>query len=163
MQLNRKHFAEFFRADYKTVSVTFSTTKSHYGSYGKKYTYKVPKALDVKPGDLLVVYVAGRDQAEALQIVTIAEVHENPAINAGAHFDYKWAVGRFQDVMAEFNSNKARDEKLRVAVDKLERALGQVSLRKQIAEAMGVLDDVTVAELKEAFGADFASIEPPTG
>ena len=161
MNLNRKHFTELFRADYKTVAVTFESTGAHCRSYNKKYVYKVPKDLGVANGDKLVVYVDHREHGTGLQIVTVAEVHENPEINSAASFNYKWIVGRFDDIMASQALNIAKDNKLKLAVEKLEVALTRVSLRKQLASAMEELDADTVNELSLLFGQDLrqAAIE----
>lgn len=157
-QLNRRHFTELFRADYKTVAVTFNSTRSHCDSFAKRYTYKVPKAMQVAVGEKLVVFVNGRIETEQLQTVTVAEVHENPEINSDASFKYKWAVAKFDDVMAQYQDNVRKDNQLKIAVEKLETALSRISLKKQLQTAMSELDQDTIDELQKAFGFDIKQV-----
>lgn len=151
MKLNRNHFADLFRADYKTVAVTFDDTDPAYRSYGKLYTYKVAKDEDVKVGDKLLVL--GNDQ---YKITTVREVNETPQIDGSATFDYKWALGSMNQMLARREENMARDQQLKAAVAKLEAALERRMLRKQVTDLLDELPEEEAAEFKALFGSPVA-------
>ncbi len=159
MRINRKNFAELFRTDYHTVSVIFvendgqySQSAKSWGSGKKAYTYKVPKNMEVSEGDLLLVYVANSSKViETLKVVRVVSVNREAEIEEDSPFDYKWVVGKLDDVMQEYNRNVEKDTELKRAVHKLEAALEKVSLRKQLAAAMEELDEDDKKELAAAF------------
>lgn len=159
MNIKPQYFAEYFRNDYYTIEVTFNDTDPSYPSYQKAYTYKVPKVTQLAPGDKVVVFVKSQRNGDQLKIVTVKAVHAAREIHKNSGFDYKWIVGRRDAIFQNYDANVERDNKLKVAVTKLQAAVDSVAMKKQITEAMGLLDADTVAELKQAFGEDFAAIE----
>jgi hypothetical protein len=122
----------------------------------------VPKTTELAIGEKVVVYVDARVSSRGgptLQIVTVMKIHTAPEIHKDNGFKYKWIVGRRNDIFANYDANVARDERLKVAVGKLQAALDSVNLRKQMAEAMAMLDPAAITELRQAFGEDFHMIE----
>lgn len=173
MQLNKNNFAELFRADYKTVNVTFDESehgRTDQGRYapGKSaagnlthYTYKVPKAMDVKVGDSLLVRV-GNGPTFTVKPVTVREVNETPQIDGQASFDYKWVVGHTSDVLQSWIEQTERDKALKTAVTKLESALERRLLRKHVSEALLELPEGERLELMGAFGMSAADLVQPS-
>lgn len=170
MQLNRNNFAELFRADYKTVNVTFdesergvdgryASSKSHQGL--THYTYKVPKGLPVKVGDNLLVRV-NNGPTFVVKPVTVREVNETPQIDGQASFEYKWIVGHTSDVLHGWNEHTDRDKALKTAVTKLESALERRLLRKHVSEALMELPENERMELMGAFGMSAADLVQPS-
>lgn len=146
-QLNRKHFAELFRVDYITVAVTFDDSRP--GFY-KQYTYKLPKTAQVSCGSKLLVRVDGNSCE--YKVVTVQAVHLQPEVNSPASFNYKWALGLLDDLFAEHAANVARDCQLKVAVERLERALSRVELKTQLKLAMDTLPEEELREIQALFG-----------
>lgn len=151
MELKHQHFAELFRSDFYTVSVVFDNEEDAQYRTLKEYTYKVPKDLNLEVNELIIVMVVSHKK-ETLKIVRVVSIHANTEIHEDNGFKYKWIVGRYSDIMKDHIANVARDNKLKIAVGKLEAALARVSLRKRIADAMETLDDATKSELIELFG-----------
>lgn len=157
MQLNRNNFAEFFRADYKTVSVTFDENDADATGRPKantrEYTYKVSNTDTVQVGDKLLVCVLNYGYP-TYKVVTVRSVNDTPQIDGSASFDYKWIVGPISPMLEQYETNKARDKQLKAAVIKLETALERRMLRTQIKEALAELPENERAELLAVFGAD---------
>jgi hypothetical protein len=178
MQLNRQHFAEFFRTDFYTVSVIFPTSSSDsdriptgtkkylqdatstraWPAEFKRYTYKIPKTMSVALGDLMLVCTSNAPHDffsfAGLKTVQVVEINKEPEIEGSACFDYKWIVGRLDEVMKPYLANIEGDLRLKRAVSKLEAALERVSLRKQIISALEELGPEEAAELQQLFGTD---------
>lgn len=157
MNLKKQYFAEMFRNDYYTVEVTFDSSNPEWPSYNKHYTYKVPKTTSLALGDKVVVFVDVKipnRSGSTLQVVTVRKIHDAPEIHADNGFKYKWIVGKRDDVFANYDANVARDERLKIAVNKLQAALDSVELKKRISEAFTLLDSTTAKELRDAFGED---------
>lgn len=163
MNLNKNNFAELFRSDYYTVEVWFIESAHTYErqvsqqsvnrAQPKKYTYKVLKTEELKVGDKVVVCVSNdMDVAEELKICQVVSINNEPQIDGESSFKYKWIVGKFENVIADYRANVEKDTKLKRAVTKLEGALEKVALRTQLKLAMETLDDETKKELAEAFG-----------
>lgn len=159
MKLNRQNFAEMFRTDYYLVSVQFMEgIKNPLGAVrgrpgDKSYTYKISKSQVVDVGDrLLVCTVNEPNEAEMLKVVVVVSINKEPEIEEESPFQYKWIVAKFDDVMAAYYENIAKDTNLKRAVHKLEKALERVSLRQQLKMAMAELPDDERLELSKAFG-----------
>lgn len=154
MRLNRKNFAEFFRTDFYLISVRFPAEASvHQAASNKAYTYKVPKDVVLDLEDKVVVCVSNDpDTAWELKITTVIKIDRDLEALEEGSINYKWIVGRSDEILAKYKENIAKDNKLKQGVAKLEQALERVSLRQQLAMAMKELDEDTKRELGEIFG-----------
>lgn len=153
MKLNRANFAEFFRTDYYTINVIFEADEStvqRARNPSTRYTYKVPQDIKLQIGDRVVVM----PQPGVLKSPIVVEVHENPQIEEDTGFNFKWIVGKYDDMVAGYKENVERDQRLKKAVAKLEQKLEQISLRKQLALAMEELGEADKQELTALFGTE---------
>lgn len=162
MQLNRKNFAEFFRTDFYTVSVKF------FGAAGdlqpKEYTYKVHKDMKVNIGDRVFVCTSNEPKmATELKATVVTNINLEPELEGSDCINYKWIVGKLEDVLLPYFENIERDNRLKKAVSTLERKLEQIHLRRSIVEAMGELSAGEQDELKALFGADLLGPQQLTG
>lgn len=153
MQLNRKNFAEFFRTDFYTVGVKF------FGAAGdiqaKEYTYKVHKDMEICIGDKVFVCTSNDPMlAQELKATVVSSINREPELEGSDCINYKWIVGKLQDVLAPYLENIEKDNRLKRAVTVLERKLEQINLRKSIALAMEELGDEDKNELKSLFGTE---------
>jgi len=152
MKLNRANFAEFFRTDYYTINVIFDVENDTgvRKNPSTRYTYKVPQDIKLEIGDRVVVM----PQAGNLKSPTVVEIHENPQIEEDTGFNFKWIVGKYDDIIVNYVENMERDTRLKKAVAKLEQKLEQISLRKQLALAMEELGEADKQELTALFGTE---------
>ena len=159
MRINRKNFAELFRTDYYTIGVFFEKdyNEEYDANLGpkaavKEYTYKVPKSLTLTLGDKLLVCTDNNlDYVRALRVVKVTSINREPEIEEDSPFDYKWIVGKLDDVLAGYKEQLEKDNNLKRAVHKLEQALERVSLKKQLEAAMMELGDDDKTELARLF------------
>lgn len=160
--LNRMHFAEFFRADFYVVDVFFPG--AHAGGEAKIYHYKVPNDLEVVENDRVFV-CPSNDMAATQEIRTavVRTVNREAYIDGKQNFELKWIVGRFDDVMAGYVENLEKEKNVRRAVAKLETALAQVDLKERMKAALGQIDDASRKEILALFGSSFTLelAEPP--
>lgn len=160
--LNRMHFAEFFRADFYVVDVFFPG--AHAGGEAKIYHYKVPNDLEVVENDRVFV-CPSNDMAATQEIRTavVRTVNREAYIDGKQNFELKWIVGRFDDVMAGYVENLEKEKDVRRAVAKLETALAQVDLKERMKAALGQIDDASRKEILALFGSSFTLelAEPP--
>lgn len=148
--LNRKHFAELFRVDYQTVTVTFDgATGGH-----REYTYKAPKSLSIDVNDKLMVKVVSSRNGAEYKVVTVQEVHLKPEVQSEASFNYKWIIGKLDTIEADHQANVAKDNRLKIAVEKLERRLAAVNLRRELTALLGELPEGEADEFRQLFNID---------
>jgi hypothetical protein len=164
MKINRKNFAELFRTDYYTIGVFFEKDYNEEFDVNlgqkaartinnvKEYTYKVPKSLTLTLGDKLLVCTDNNlDYVRALKVVKVASINREPEIEEDSPFDYKWIVGKLDDVLVGYKEQIEKDNNLKRAVHKLEQALERVSLKKQLEAAMMELGEDDKNELARLF------------
>lgn len=162
MKLNRKHFAELFRSDYYTVQVHFCGTSIHSGSE-KAYTYKVHKDVEVQLTDRLVVCVPNQlDAVQELKVVRVVSINHEPGIEEDVGLQYKWIVGKLDDIISGYKVNIEKDQKLKRAVAKLEGAMERAMLRVQLSDALKELAPEERESLAEELGIDISSFKKLT-
>jgi hypothetical protein len=164
MKLNRQNFAEFFRTDYNLISVIFAegnigrrSHQIHRDNFGqtdlKRYTYKIRKEDACEIGDEFLVCTSNDlSNIETLKVVKVVLINVEPEIEEESPFEYKWVVGRLDDVLINYKANIEKDNNLKRAVHKLEQALERVSLRKQLQAALDELPQQDREELATMFG-----------
>ena len=107
------------------------------------YVYKVPKDLELEPGDMVVV--PGRNQADYHRVCKVSEVHgrvKNPD-----ELQLKWIIQKLD--MTEFELHEAQDEKAMETILELEK---RRTKRELLSELTGDLDDQELLELNTSLG-----------
>ncbi len=152
--LNRQHFAEFFRADFYVVEVYFPSSNTH--GAPKLYNYKVPNELPLVENDRVFVCPSNdMDTTEEIRTAVVRKINNEAYIDGKANFELKWIVGRFDDVMSNYIDNLQKDQNIKRAVAKLEVALAQVDLKQRMSVALQQIDEASRNEILQLFGGAF--------
>lgn len=87
-----------------TVNVSFDSS-GEYDPTQKLFTYKVPRSIDLREGDLVVV-----PTTRGMKVATVYGVHSDPGpqINIDAPFRYRWIVQKVDDT--QFAKLTAQDD-----------------------------------------------------
>lgn len=92
------------------------------GDRGRGYTYKVPKAWDIKEGDTLIVLT----ERAGLAFVHVVSVDDMPDIDVDADFHYRWAVQKVD--LTEFQELTLKEEQFGRQMIEVERVKQRESL-----------------------------------
>lgn len=143
--MNTDYKVELFQEDVmNTIGVVFDRPEDPHNFKAKGvrvYTYKVPKDMELRVGDSVVVEVGSE-----YKVVTVVEVHEFPQIDyTQSSIRYKWVVSKVE--LAQYNRLQEHDKIIRHNL----RLLAHSNQRNSL-----------VAQLKAEFGeAAFENMSKP--
>lgn len=118
--MNSKHLLSLLESDSVTIHVKFGTCfmdgfAAQFNGQDKSYTYKAPKSLELKVGDIVTVNSPSRG------VVTcyVDKVDETADIDVNATFNYEWIIGKVD--VEPYKDRKERERQFAALMLEIER------------------------------------------
>lgn len=133
-----RNIAALLRADAFSLRVRFQNGTT-------LYTYI--SSFPCKPGDMVVVPVAGREEAPHIRIAEVMEVDPEVVVEPNADIRYSWVIDVLD--LERYNENIKRNAEIELTLANAYRS----NLRKSFADQLlATVDDASRAALTKLLG-----------
>lgn len=145
----KQQIAELFRNDYVVLGVIFLEDAKNSPT---TYYYKFAKDSGAAVDDHVLVEIGNSayelGKGPVYKVVVVKEIIEADKFDFDRSINYKWAVGRTDQLMKDYRANLAQDVKLQNAYQLLEKRLARAELKKNLDAMLAELPPADADEIK---------------